>query len=353
MVQQQPMVVDREGKVWSPQGQVGYADDKQFFNSLGALQTVSTLTAILPTIIQQKYYTVPVADYVDVEVGTGNPFSATLFNWSTGIKGGDFESGLINMASNDSNKVGDDIFVEPITRKVIGWKKDVTYNIIQEGTFAAGTQNMDLIQAKYQARKKEYDLGIQKTAFFGLTSNTTDFAGLLNLSTVNINTTLITKKLSEMTAAEFNAVLGGLIPDYMNNCNYTAVPNRLLIPASDYYALTTFTSETFPLPGSTRLEVLQNALKAATGQGDFKVLPLAYADQTRNASITGLNKNRYVLYKKAPDTVIMNVPLYFTVTLPGTANSFDYTSAAYSRFTGVNAFRPLEIRYLDSTSAST
>ena len=170
------MVVNRQGEVWTQQGKVGMADSKQFLNSLGSEQSITTLTAILPTIIEQKYYELPIADYVPVEVGTGNPFSATLFNWTTGIKGGDFETGLMNMASNDSGKVSDDIFVEPISRKVISWKKDVNYNIIQEATFAQGTQNMDLIQAKYKARKKEYDLGIQKMAFFGLASNTTDLS---------------------------------------------------------------------------------------------------------------------------------------------------------------------------------
>ena len=76
-------------------------------------------------------------------------------------------------------------------------------------------------------------------------------------------------------------------------------------------------------------------------------MPLAYADKARNADVTGLNKNRYVLYNKKADSLIMNVPLDFTLTLPGTSNGFDYTSAAYSRFTGVQALRPQEMLYFD------
>lgn len=345
------MVVNRQGEVWTQQGKVGMADSKQFLNSLGSEQSITTLTAILPTIIEQKYYELPIADYVPVEVGTGNPFSATLFNWTTGIKGGDFETGLMNMASNDSGKVSDDIFVEPISRKVISWKKDVNYNIIQEATFAQGTQNMDLIQAKYKARKKEYDLGIQKMAFFGLASNTTDFAGLLNQSGVTANTTLITETLSGMTAAEFNAFVGSLIETYRTNCNRTAYPNTFIIPEDDYNGLVNQMSETYPL--RTKLDVLTQALKESTMNPNFKVMPLAYAMDDYNSAISGLNKNRYVLYNKQADSVILNVPLDFTVTLPGTANGFDYTSAAYSRFTGVTALRPLEMLYLDLTPAST
>lgn len=343
-----PLVINREGEIYSPTGLVAHADSKremEYLNSLGANQNITTLTAVLPTIIEQKFYEIPLADFVDIEVGQGNPFSATLFNWSTGIVGGSFEEGLINTADYKSNANQDDIFVEPIERKIIGWKKDVNYNIMQEGMFAAGTQNMDYVQAKYRARKKEYDLGIQQVLVFGLKSNQADYPGLLTQAGVTSNTTLITKALSSMTAAEFNAVVAGLLSAYMNNCNFTATPNRFVIPASDYYGLTAQMSETYPL--KTKLEVLTDALKQATGNADFKVLPLAYADKARNAAITGLNKNRYVLYNKKPDTIIMNIPLDFTVTLPGTSNGFDYTSAAYSRFTGVKAFRPQEALYFD------
>ena len=70
-------------------------------------------------------------------------------------------------------------------------------------------------------------------------------------------------------------------------------------------------------------------------------MPLAYADTANN----NIGSNVYVLYRKAPDTVIMNVPLDFTVTLPNTADGFNYVSTAYSRFTGVTALRPREILY--------
>ena len=48
------MVVNRQGEVWTQQGKVGMADSKQFLNSLGSEQSITTLTAILPTIIEQK-----------------------------------------------------------------------------------------------------------------------------------------------------------------------------------------------------------------------------------------------------------------------------------------------------------
>jgi hypothetical protein len=45
----------------------------------------------------------------------------------------------------------------------------------------------------------------------------------------------------------------------------------------------------------------------------------------------------------------MDVPLNFTVTLPNSADNFNFTSAAYGRFTGVTALRELETLYFDHT----
>lgn len=341
------LVVNREGEIWSQKGLVAHADSKkemEYLNSLGVEQSITTLTAVLPTIIEQKYYELPLGEYVDITVGQGNPFAATLFNWTTGVEGSDFESGLINMTSNHSNTMADDIAIEPVERKVVSWKKNVDYNILQEGTFNAGTQNMDYVQAKYRGRKKQYDLGIQNTLFYGLKSDS-GVKGLLTQADATVNTTLITGKLSDMSTADFLTLVANLIAVYQNNCNFTAMPNRFVIPQDDYLGLCKFTSETFPLAGSTRLQVLENAVKMYTP--DFKVLGSAYGMKAKNAGVAGLNKNRYVLFKKAPDTITMDIPLDFTVTLPGTANGFDYTSAAYSRFTGVKLFRPKEMMYFD------
>ena len=272
-------------------------------------------------------------------------FSATLFNWTTSIKGGDFEAGLINMAKNRADANSDDIAVEPTERHVVGWKKDVNYNIFEEGTFAQGTKNLDYAQQKYKARKKQYDLGIQDTVNFGLKIDPVKYPGILTQAGVTSNATLINKALSAMSAAEFNAVIAGLLPAYMDECSYTATPNTFMIPADDFYGLSSQMSAEYPL--KTKLEVLQDALKTATGNGNFKVIPNAYCSQKYNSHIAGLNKNRYVLYKKAPDHLIMNIPLDFTVTLPGTINGFDYTSAAYSRFTGVKLFREKTMLYFD------
>lgn len=344
-----PLVVNRDGEIYSPQGLIAHADSKrelEKLNALGADQTITTLTTILPDVIKQKYYTISLADYIDIEVGQGNPFAAKLFNWQTEVKDGGFESGLIELGSNRSNAQEDDIAVSPREYHVASWKKDVTYNIFEEGVFSTGTQNMDYVREKYDARKTAYDLGYQEFICVGSKQQPTKYNGLLTVANATSNVSVITKKLSEMTATEFNTVLASLMPAYARTVNYTAMPNRFVIPADDYMGLAAFMAEDFPYPGTTRLEVLENALKMITKKADFKVLPLVYASKDNNAKITGLNKNRYALYNKDPKSLIARMPIDFTLTLPGTVNGFDYTSAAYSRFTGAQGLRN-EMVYFD------
>lgn len=340
------LVVNREGEIWSQKGLVAHVDSKkelEYLNGLGVDQTVTTLTTILPQIIEQKFYEVPLADYADIAVGQGNPFDSELYNWTSGVEGSDFEAGLMNMGSASSTGYADDIVLEPFKRKVVTWRKNVGYNIIEDKTFSRGTQNMSLIQAKYQARKKQYDLGLQNTFFLGLKSDK-EVKGLLNQDGVTTDTSTLTKPLSAMTATEFTDFVANLLKQYQAMNGYTAMPNRFVVPQDDYIGLTRLLSETYPVPGSTRIEVLENAIKPFAP--DFKVLGSAYSMKTKLAEV-GLNVDRYALYRKATDSLVMNIPLDFTITLPNTPDNFNYISTAYSRFTGLNLFRPLEMMYFD------
>ena len=341
------LAVNRNGELWTPGGLVGNLKDEQtieFMNSLGSDQTITTLTQILPKIIEQKFYEIKLSDYFSVAVGQGNPFSEELFNWKTGITGDDFESGLVNTVNAQADKYADDITVEPFRTKTFTWIKDVAWNIIQEKVFSQGTQNLSYVQAKYSARKKQYDLGIQRTGIVGLKSHQADAPGLLTQSGNPVNTSLITKPISTMTTAELDAFVATIIGEYVDAVNYTAIPDTLVMPAKDFYGMTSATTSQFPI--KSKLTYLRESFSEAVGK-EFKILPLAWAQQDRNAGIANLNKNRYVLYNNSPDTLEMQIPLDFTLTTPGTANNFDYSSVAYSRFTGLRVFRPLEVQYFD------
>ena len=342
-----PLAVTRRGEVWSPQGLVGNINDAEtveFMNSLGSDQTITTLTQILPKIIEQKFYEIKLSDYFSVAVGQGNPFSEELYNWKTGVTGDDFESGLVNTVNARADKYADDITVEPYRTKTFTWVRDIYWNIIQEKVFSQGTQNLSYVQAKYSARKKQYDLGIQRTGIVGLKSNQADAPGLLTQSGTPVNTTLITKPISTMTTTELDSFVATIIGEYVDAVNFTATPDTLVVPTKDFYGLTSATTSQFPI--KSKMTYLREAFSEAVGR-EFKILPLAWAQQDKNAAIANLNKNRYVLYNNSPDTLEMQIPLDFTITTPGTSNNFDYSSIAYSRFTGLRVFRPLEVQYFD------
>lgn len=342
-----PIAVNRRGELWTPNGLIGNVKDAEtieFMNSLGSEQVITTLTQILPQVIEQKFYEIKLSDYFSVRVGQGNPFAEELYNWKTGVTGDDFESGLVNTLNAESNKYSDDILVEPYRTKTFTWSKNVVWNIIQEKVFSQGTQNLSYVQAKYSARKKQYDLGIQRTGIVGLKTNQADAPGLLTQPNVSINTALITKPISTMTTTELDALVATMIGEFVDQAEFTATPDTLVMPAKDFYGMTSATTSQFPI--KSKLTYLREAFSEAVGR-EFKILPLAWAQQDKNATIENLNKNRYVLYNNSPDTLEMNIPLDFTLTTPGTANNFDYESVAYSRFTGLRVFREKEMMYMD------
>lgn len=322
---------------------------KEFVNSLGGEQNITTLTSILADIIDQSYYTINVSDYVPIVTGEGNPWSYSLMQWKRSINRNDIGNRLANLASNASQINSNNVSVEPFTRPVINWVDGISYNIFQEKTFTSATQRMDYIAELYQGRKEIWDLDVQEVSMYGCAE--AGLEGLLTQSAVNINTTLITKKLSDMTATEFNAFGVAIVEAYRANCFRTAYPDTLIIPEDDFIALGKQASETYQ--NRIRLDVLEEVLQKTTGNKNFKILSLSYAMQSYNSAITGLNKDRYVLTRQNKNSLRMDIPLNFTVTLPNSLDNMTYNSAAYGRFTGVTAIKELETLYFDLTPAST
>ncbi len=173
----------------------------------------------------------------------------------------------------------------------------------------------------------------------------TSVRGLLNLATVNSNTVLITKYISAMNTTEFNAFTQGVIDAYRVNNNFTAYPTHFIIPELDYNGLVAPVSENFPMVD--KLTYLTNAFKVASQNPNFKILPNFYGDKTNNSTVTGLNKNRYVLHRYDQDSFSMHIPVDYTSTQQNSINNFNWQNIGYGQFTGVNTYRSPEILYFD------
>lgn len=308
-------------------------------NAQGFSIDITTLTDIKARVTDQKFYEVRPSDYMPVVVGE-NMWADDLLTYKTFSLGGDFEKSIVDPRTNNGKLQSSDTAVEGVKVPTKFWGEEIHYNLIELNR-ATKSGNWSLIEAKEKARMKGWQLGIQKTAFLGLSSDT-NVEGLLNQSGVNANTTLITKDIKDMTSTEFETMISGLLPAYYANSNATVLPDTFVIPSDDFQGLGAASDPSFPL--KSKLERLQDSLRIITANPNFEVKPLAYAQEESN----GLGKNVYVLYNRNDEESLrMDVPIDYTTTLTDTVNGMNYTSTAYGQFTGAFAYRPLEMLYFE------
>ncbi len=316
--------------------------NREVRNALGYDINITSLTAISKRVVEQKFFTIPPADYVPVRVGDG-AWSDQITTYRDFSLAGDFEQGNINTGANSSRLAETDSGVDALNNPIINWAKQVTWSF-PELQMASKSGNWDLVTSKERSRKKNWDLGVQRIAFLGSNSNTS-VMGLLTQSTVNSNTALITGYIKALSPANFATFVQGIVEAYRANSQRTAYPSKFIMPESDYNGLTTPVSASFP--NVSMLEYLLSAFKVATRNPNFEILPCAYADQAQNADVSGLNKNRYVLLNYDEDTIRMDIPVDYTNTLQNTINGFQFQNVGYGQYTGVLAYRPLEVLYFD------
>jgi hypothetical protein len=305
----------------------------------GFQQIIDTLTLIKAEVIAQKFYEINPADYVPIKVGEG-AFTEESLYYTNFKLGDDFESGIMDQG-NTTRKARTDVGYDSKRLKNFFWAKEMDYSLIQVQQAAANAGSaISLISQKEEARKINWDLGIQKTAFLGQ-DNISDIDGLLTLSGVTVDTSTLVKPISAMTSTEINAFAKDIVKVYWNNSNNTAFPDTFCIPTTDALGLSTFVAENQPL--TTKMAFLEQAFKMATRNPNFQIISTQYNDLGAN----DLGVNRYALYRNDSRTLEMNIPIDYTSTSFGTVNNFDFSSVAYGQFSGVIAKRPLEIYYLD------
>lgn len=320
-------------------------DVNKIANASGFKVDIDTLTEIKAEVVKQKFYEVAPSGFMPVVVGEG-AWSDELLTYKSGSVADPFEAGLI--AAGSSNAARDSMSetaVEAVKVPVKYWKRAFTYNLVELNQ-ASRSGNWSLVEAKEEARFKSWQLGIQKVAFLGLSD--VGVSGLLTQADVTSNTSLITKKISDMNASEFQALLAGLFGAYNVNADSTAMPDTFVLPTDDYLGLVSSIDETYPL--KSRLERLSEAGKLATMNPAFEIMPLAYAQADKNSEFLGSGSglSRYILYRRSDrQSLRMDVPVDYTQTITDTVSGFDYSSVAYGGFTGCKAYRPKEMLYFD------
>lgn len=311
---------------------------------LGYQVPLTTLTAIIRDVAEQKFYQIPVADFIPVRVGTEAAWAEDVLMFRSFQIGGDFEKGYIETAT-EGRLASVNATLDGIRVPARVWAKEIAYSIADVQK-AARTGIWDYVTQQEKARKTNWDLGIQKTAFLGSKDGTME--GLLNLSDVTVNTTILPASLSEASDAQLQAFAKNVLNAYQQNNNYTAYPNRLYIPTDDYNGLAVATSTTFPI--KSKMEYLLDVFKATTMSADFKILPLAYLMPANSDG--KLTAPRYVLFRYDEDVARFEIPVDYTTTVPNSYDGWTIRNVGYGQHTGVLDARPQEILYMDVASSS-
>lgn len=302
---------------------------------------IESLSYIRSQIIDQIFYEIPIADFMPVDVGEG-AYAEEIVQNLTFMSGGSFYDGDVANADNNGRVAQVNAGLSPIRMRTQLWRKGTGWSIF-ELMRAATANNWDVVESKLKSLKKDWDLGVQETAFLGHPDGS-NLVGLLNDSEVTVNNTLLPVSLSAMTESQFTTFIQTVLPTYFANANDTTLPDTLVIPNDDYLGLTAPYTGSFPV--ISKIEYLSNALSKATDNPDFKIMGLSYAQATRNAG-RGLNENRYVLYKKNPETLKMAIPIDFTMLEADTTNKFNWQQLAYGQYSGCLINRKREVLYMD------
>lgn len=314
-------------------------------NSLGYEIPITTLTTIMKKITEQKYFEIAPADYLPVRVGEG-AWSSQLTTYRSFELGGQFEQGIVNTGGQNDRLASADSGVDALNIEVKNWAKTIGWSIMDLEQ-AAKSGNWDLVSAKEKARKKNWDLGIQRVAFLGaagLNGTGGSVLGLLNQAGVTTNTSVITKAISSMSTAELKVFTAAVIEAYRSNNQRTAWPTHFIIPESDYNGLASQASPDFPIKST--LQLLEEMFQVITRNKQFKILPLAYGDAAYHADVEQIaGKQVYVLLNYEEESLRMDIPVDYTNTLANSINNFQFQNVAYGQFTGVLAYRPLEMLY--------
>lgn len=304
-------------------------------------QDINTLTEIKQDIVSQKFFEFNPSECIPVTVGFG-AWADDLLKYRSFMTGDDFEEGDIDLARN-SRLAQADVAVDAVRRDVKSWAKQIDYNIIELNQ-AVTRGNWSLISEREKSLKKNWDLGIQKIAFSGHKTDSR-IEGLYNQSNADITVdagVIIPTPVADLSDADFDTFKRNLIPTFFENSNSTAMPDTFIMPSSDFLRLGgASATAAFPIRG--RLELLLDAFKAVTNNDNFQIKGLPYG----SASVSGLSKDRYILYKKDQSVLEMDIPVPYTSLTAETSNSFQFDSVAYGRYTGVQVYRPKEFMYFD------
>jgi hypothetical protein len=329
--------------------------EKQFMNAngdvgnndVGFQVAIQTLTQLSQKIVEQKFYEISISDFMNIDVGSG-AWAEEYVEAREYYVGGGFEEGDIDDHVGSGKLSEVDAAVDTIAIPNRFWGKKVSWRKPQLEQAARNMIPWDQPSAKLRSLKKNWDLGVQELAFLGH-STISRITGLLNNREVNNNTSILPVPISSMSQAQMNNFVKLVLNAYFVNSNSTQMPNRFVIPTSDYLGLGQ------PFPGSvaqiTMLEYLLNMFKRQSRNEDFDIIPLKYAEKEFQLKRGNNVLGRYTLYYSTPkniETPTLRIPIDFQfITGRLSDDNLTVPTTAFGQYSGVKMSRPREMLYLD------
>lgn len=299
----------------------------EVINSTGYEQQISTLTALKAEIVDQKVYDKQLSDFITVGTEGGYSDSITYFtNEYVGALDGKSASGD-GVAGQGSNV---DYKIEKKIVKIDEWMKGYDVSETEMNQAVQGINRSAIVskEKSLEAIKKSF---LVRRAFEGDSVH----EGLLTLSTVSTDVTTMPTKLSNMTIAQIKVAIPDMYSAYRSGNNFTADASVLLMGEEERIKLSKIYSDQF---GISNLEIVRKQLAEITGNANFAIVGVRYADAAQRSD----GDNLFMLYNK--DVVEMQLPVEKEMIWP---QGFNTRADKKVRVSEVYITRPQEALYFE------
>ena len=315
-------------------------------NDLGYDQIITTLSAVETRVARQKNLEFGIEEAIDVVEGVGAWKEQGVYFKSFANGGDTLDSWRIDQGQMGATKSQATASLSKETYPLMFLAKMCSYTRVElEQAAASGIWNA--IEEKSWARRREFDLRFAELVYKGTSDGI--YHGLLTLPGVTTDTdTTITKRLSAMSDAEFDAAIKAMFATSYGNSGFTAKPNRFLIPELDRIGLAATWSSygTGFAQGITRLQRLEEAFRNYTGDANARVIGTNFANGALNGGV-----ETYAMYRKDPFELKIEMPVPYGIYPGASVDGFNFQDTALAQVSGVVSKYPGQMVYFKNTHA--
>lgn len=315
-------------------------------NDLGYDQIITTLSAVETRVARQKNIEFGIKEAIDVVEGVGAWKEQGVYFKSFANGGDTLDSWRIDQAQMGATKSQATASMSKETYPLMFLAKMCAYTRVElEQAAASGVWNA--IEEKSWARRREFDLRFAELVYKGTADGI--YHGLLTLPNVYTETdTVITKRLSAMTDSEFQTAINQMFSASYTASNYTAKPNRLLIPELDRIGLASTWSSYGAgfAQGITRLARLEEAFRNFTGDANARVIGTNFANGALNGGV-----ETYAMYRKDPFELKIEMPVPYGIYPGASVDGFNFQDTALAQVSGVVSKYDQQFVYFKNTQA--